>query len=259
MPDIRTAVISDIHGNADALDITLDVIKSNNVDMTIVLGDLLTYGCQPCEVIDKLIQFQINNDCIFIKGNHDQFYFSKHNGQVNSNYEIPSFIQESIDWTADQIKNTDLASIFTWHDNFKIEKVYFAHANPYDYGDWSYVDKIEQCITAAETLRSKGYGVGVFGHVHRNKALAIDKSGNARFTGNCASSTSYKETFILNPGTVGQPRGEGCSFMFLNIDQNEISYSFSGLHVDMTNSIKLINETKMSIHTKNKIASYLKG
>ncbi len=255
----RIAVISDIHGNADALEAALHLINKNKVDLTIILGDILTYGCQPCVVLDKLVRFHEKNDCIFIKGNHDQFYFDKEHDFVDANYEIPDFISESIDWTAKQIKNADLGSIFPWCENYKIENIYFAHANPYDYGDWRYVDKPEQCLAAADVLKSKGYEVGVFGHVHRKKAVAINALGDVRLVGTCSRPSSSNEIFIFNPGSVGQARGEGFSFMFLNIAHNEVSYNFSDLNFDLTNSIKLINETTMSTHTKNKIISYFKG
>ena len=56
MSDIKVAVISDIHGNADALEYALDEIKLLVPDVTIILGDILTYGCEPLEVLDVLNQ-----------------------------------------------------------------------------------------------------------------------------------------------------------------------------------------------------------
>jgi len=44
---MKIAVISDIHSNADALKLSIDSLKSKNIDLTIFLGDLLSYGCQP--------------------------------------------------------------------------------------------------------------------------------------------------------------------------------------------------------------------
>ena len=72
---IKIAVISDIHSNADSLGIVLKKLKNEKIDITIILGDILTYGCQPLEVLSMLDKYRSENEVIFIKGNHDQFYF----------------------------------------------------------------------------------------------------------------------------------------------------------------------------------------
>ena len=96
MSDIKVAVISDIHGNADALEYALDEIKLLVPDVTIILGDILTYGCEPLEVLDVLNTYKESNHCIFIKGNHDQFYFDLESGKKSFAYSIPEFVSESI-------------------------------------------------------------------------------------------------------------------------------------------------------------------
>ena len=259
MVNLRLAILSDIHGNADALDAALCMIKKKGVDFTIVLGDLLTYGCQPRDVLYKLVQFCGKNDCVFIKGNHDQFYFDMCASGIGDHYDMPDFIRESIEWTASQIVSNELIKMFSWCDSYAIGNVYFAHANPYGYGDWQYVDKTGQCIDAAESLRSRGYVLGVFGHLHRKKAISIDRARNVSLLETGKLPTNSDKIFILNPGSVGQPRGEGFSFMFVNIEANKISYDFSDLNFDVNNSIRLINASVMSDQTKNKIISYLRS
>ena len=115
MSDIKVAVISDIHGNADALKSVLDKIKLLVPDITIILGDLLTYGCEPLDVLDVLNTYKESNQCVFIKGNHDQFYFDLESGKKSFEYSIPEFVSESIFWTVNElngIKFTLLGTVF---------------------------------------------------------------------------------------------------------------------------------------------------
>ena len=64
---MRTAVISDIHANLEALLVVLDHIKSNNVDRIICLGDILGYGPNPVECVDLIAE-----RCEWsLMGNHD--------------------------------------------------------------------------------------------------------------------------------------------------------------------------------------------
>src|ERR1043166_4148839 len=51
-PPLPTAIISDVHGNLEALDAVLADIKSRGIDRTICLGDIIGYGPNPVECVD---------------------------------------------------------------------------------------------------------------------------------------------------------------------------------------------------------------
>jgi len=64
---VRTAVISDIHANLEALQAVLDHIDAQNVDRIICLGDILGYGPSPVECVDLVAE-----RCEWsLMGNHD--------------------------------------------------------------------------------------------------------------------------------------------------------------------------------------------
>ncbi|MEE8155957.1 MAG: metallophosphoesterase family protein, partial [Phycisphaerales bacterium] len=64
---MRTAVISDIHANLEALRAVLDHIDAQNVDRIICLGDILGYGPSPVECVDLVAE-----RCEWsLMGNHD--------------------------------------------------------------------------------------------------------------------------------------------------------------------------------------------
>jgi len=58
---MRIAVISDIHGNLEALVRCLDDIERSGVDQIVSLGDVIGYGPQPEEVLVLLEKFRIPN------------------------------------------------------------------------------------------------------------------------------------------------------------------------------------------------------
>lgn len=73
--DTRTFVIGDIHGGYKAL---LQVLERANVtkeDKLIFLGDYVDGWSQSYEVIEKLLELNSTNECIFIRGNHDQWLY----------------------------------------------------------------------------------------------------------------------------------------------------------------------------------------
>ena len=64
---MKRAVISDIHGNLEALSAVLDDIQQQGVSEVFCLGDIIGYGPNPRQCLDQVLKFAV---CIL--GNHDQ-------------------------------------------------------------------------------------------------------------------------------------------------------------------------------------------
>jgi predicted phosphodiesterase len=255
----KIAVISDVHANADALTVVLEELKNKSVDMTIFLGDILTYGCQPLEVVRILKEYESKCSTIFIKGNHDQFYFDLQSSIKKLSYKLPKFVGESVNWTLKKISPLLLKDIFTWHDSYRIGDVYFSHANPFEYGDWSYIEKPEYLYKSFQELRKKNVFSGVFGHSHRQ--LFIGSKENTLYEMDKYSSVDNADNIdqlIINTGSVGQPRGKGLGYVFLEIKNDKLfKASFKKIKINLENSINLIQQTKFSQETKKKLIDYL--
>ena len=65
---MRRAVISDIHGNLEALEVVLNDIKAQGISEIYCLGDIIGYGPNPRECIDRVME----NCTVTLLGNHDQ-------------------------------------------------------------------------------------------------------------------------------------------------------------------------------------------
>ena len=64
---MRTAILSDIHGNFEALEAVLAECRAVDIDDFICLGDVVGYGANPNECVERV---QGLTDCV-IGGNHD--------------------------------------------------------------------------------------------------------------------------------------------------------------------------------------------
>lgn len=69
---MRTLVIGDIHGGLHALHQIMERADVTTKDTLIFLGDYVDGWSQSPQVIDFLIELNITNNCIFIRGNHDE-------------------------------------------------------------------------------------------------------------------------------------------------------------------------------------------
>ncbi|MBM83051.1 MAG: phosphoesterase, partial [Planctomycetaceae bacterium] len=92
------ALISDIHGNLEALESVLADIAEQGIDEIYCLGDIVGYGPDPCECIDKVMCCQV---CLL--GNHDQ-------GALFDPEGFNAGAEKAIFWTRKMIESGDSAA-----------------------------------------------------------------------------------------------------------------------------------------------------
>jgi putative phosphoesterase len=98
---MRIAFISDIHGNFTALQAVLADINSQNVDQIVCLGDTVTLGPQPKEVLNKLKEL----NCVLIQGNHDAALLDPEEAEE---FEITEHLIPDLYWCRDRLTQEDL-------------------------------------------------------------------------------------------------------------------------------------------------------
>lgn len=101
---MRIAIISDIHGNLTALQAVLADIKLQKVDDIICLGDIVTLGPQPKEVLNTLKEL----NCVIIKGNHDAAVVDP---EMAEEYEITEYLIPDLYWCRERLTMEDLKLI----------------------------------------------------------------------------------------------------------------------------------------------------
>ena len=92
---MRRALISDIHGNLEALEVVLDDIKAQGITEIICLGDIIGYGPNPRECIDLVME----RCAVSLLGNHDQGALYDPDG-----FNVPA--ERAIFWTREQLEST---------------------------------------------------------------------------------------------------------------------------------------------------------
>jgi predicted phosphodiesterase len=182
---MRTAVISDIHSNLEALSRVLDRIDQLGVDRIVCLGDIVGYGPRPNECIDL-----VRKRCAsVIKGNHDA-------GAVGElpleHFNVNG--RSAIRWTRDQLspQNADFLRGLTLLR--VLDDMTLTHATPTDPESWDYVvsrPAIRKCFNHFTT------SICFIGHTHTPLIAGEDGKINAFKAG---------MRYLINPGSVGQPR-----------------------------------------------------
>lgn len=99
---MRTAIISDIHGNCLALNTVLDRLEPEGIDRLVCLGDTIADGPQPREVLARLRSL----GCPVVRGNMDDWMLAPHQPEA-SGPDRPK-IGDIQHWGADQLQSEDI-------------------------------------------------------------------------------------------------------------------------------------------------------
>ena len=95
---MKIAVISDIHGNLNALEAVMDDIKQEGCERVFVLGDYAMAGPEPSLVVDWFLKKQFEPDFKMIQGNTDAMI-------VNFSESLYNDLKEKAPIMAEALKN----------------------------------------------------------------------------------------------------------------------------------------------------------
>ncbi|MEI6291639.1 MAG: metallophosphoesterase family protein [Chloroflexota bacterium] len=192
---MRVLVISDIHANIAALDAVLS--DAGDVDATWCLGDIVGYGPDPNQVIERLKGIS-NFTCIL--GNHDVAVL----GQMDSAV-FNTEARKSLLWQKQNVSADNLAYLETLPKECLIrENVTMAHGSPRD-PVWEY---ILNTLSARLNFDSFSTPYCFVGHTHLQTLfhLEIERDLVSQYETRHGSHMQLKPRAIINPGSVGQPR-----------------------------------------------------
>ena len=204
------AVITDIHANLPALEAVLGKIDSRKVDQIWCLGDVVGYGADP----DRCADLARERCDVCLVGNHDL--------AVLGGLDIASFSEaaaDAVEWTREHISEATLEFLGELEPEARPEGVGLFHASPRD-PIWEYVLSIEQ---AQANLELQPDPISLIGHSHVSLFFARPENGGAAdIRGGQAGDGDSLEVgdgrWLLNPGSVGQPRDGDPRAAWLELD-----------------------------------------
>ena len=204
---MRIAAISDVHANLPALEAVLEATEAAGVEETWCLGDVVGYGVEPDACAD-LVRERCDT-CLV--GNHDL--------AVLGALDIASFSEAAavaVEWTRENVRESTLEFLRGLEPEGERGGLGLFHASPRD-PVWEYVLSGEQ---ASAGMDSHPLRVGLIGHSH--VALFFTRSDNGEPRGAQASDGALLDlsrgTWLVNPGSVGQPRDGDPRAAWLEID-----------------------------------------
>lgn len=217
---MKRAIVSDIHGNLEALEAVLANIANESVDSIYCLGDIVGYGPNPRECIDRVISFDQS-----ILGNHDQ-------GALYDPEGFSSGAERAIFWTRDQLEmpNGDSEQMAKrWQ--FLSELPRTVREGPFTFVHGSVRNPLSEYVFPEDTHNPKKLErlfamierYAFQGHTHvpgvfteDGRFLSPNEIGGKYSLGN--------SKLMINVGSVGQPRDGDPRACYLLLTENAIEY-----------------------------------
>ena len=223
---MRIAAISDIHANLPALEAVLAATDEAAVDEIWCLGDVIGYGAEPDECADL-----VRERCaLCLVGNHDL--------AVLGVLDIAAFSEAAaaaVAWTSENVAERTLAMLRDLEPAGEREGIALFHASPRD-AIWEYVLSAEQADACLDVLPAR---IGLIGHSHVSlyfvRPTAEEQGEEIR--GAQASDDTLLDLdagqWLINPGSVGQPRDGDPRAAWLELDTDEQTARFHRVRYDV--------------------------
>ena len=226
---MRVAVLSDIHANIEAFQAVVKDFE-NQADRILNLGDIVGYNASPNECI-KLAR-DIGMDSIF--GNHDQ---AACNLAFADNFNL--FARNAILWTRKILTHENIQFLNDLEKNHHLSWGLACHGSPDDTS--SYIALPFQARATLKRMKKGIWGqinVCLFGHTHKRKVWRMDVRGKV-------APLNGDERYLLNPGSVGQPRNGDPRSSYFIFDTETNTVSFKLVKYNVASTIKKITKANL--------------
>lgn len=190
---MRWGIFGDIHGNLEALEAVLTALKAEHIDKYLCLGDIVGYGADPTRCIAEIKALGPTT----IAGNHDWAsvelfdigYFNPH-------------AKQAVLWTRQNLSDQDKQFLKSLELVYQEKELTLVHGNLQNPERFEYIFDIS---SARESFNLLGTKICFIGHSHK-PAIFIKQDKNYTYTFQNNLKIEAAQSYIVNAGSVGQPR-----------------------------------------------------
>lgn len=214
---MKIAIISDLHSNIEALQACLGKARAQKVTHYVCLGDIIGYGPDPSATLEQVRNLP---NVVVIRGNHEEALFTSYYKGLRQH------IQQTIDWTKSQLSEEQLQYLQALPYQANVAGMTMVHASADQPAKWSYLyntDLAEKCMQASGTRLT------FVGHTHQPQIYFETPSKEIKCLTpqpEVAIPVYQHGRYVINVGSVGQPRDDisAASFAVYDTEQRELCF-----------------------------------
>jgi diadenosine tetraphosphatase ApaH/serine/threonine PP2A family protein phosphatase len=229
---MRIALMSDIHGNREALAACLDHAAQNGVGRYVFLGDYAGYGADPGWVIDTVMD-QVAGGAVALLGNHDA-------AVLTDGRRMNDAAAAAIDWTRTQLDNRQRTFLAGLPLTIEQDERLYVHASAFEPPEWHYVTDL---YTAAKSLMATSAHATFCGHTHVPALFHMSMTGKfASFdpVARVEIPLTPQRRWLAVIGSVGQPRDHDPAACYAVLDDERDVLTYVRVPYDIDSAARKI-------------------
>jgi len=215
---VRYAVLSDIHANLEALQAALNAVDSAGVDGIWSLGDLVGYNADP----DACIRLIRERGIPTLMGNHDAVACG-----LSDAVDFNPIARAAAIWTRDALTLEQRDFLLEQPEQrspaegVRLVHGSLLHRDHYLLSRYDILENVFRMRAEKPEIR-----ILLFGHTHNQVAFSCDADGNISQMTSPGFSLHDDRVYLINPGSVGQPRDQDprCSFLLLDLEGRTVEF-----------------------------------
>jgi diadenosine tetraphosphatase ApaH/serine/threonine PP2A family protein phosphatase len=196
---MRYLVLTDIHANLEALEACLAHAADRGYGQTLVLGDLVGYGADPNAVVERV---QALKPLAIVRGNHDKVACG-----IDQADGFNAVARHAARWTLEQLTPDYREWLAALPEGpHEVDDVLeICHGSPFDEDAYIFDE-----LDAVRALKTASRPVCLFGHTHYPVSFELSQDSfetiGPPFSAETALDLKTTSRYLINPGSVGQPR-----------------------------------------------------
>jgi len=213
---MKVAIIADIHSNLEALEAVLKHIKLQRIKTILVAGDIVGYGANPNEVLQRLRE----EKAVMIAGDHDKYVLT-----LEDLRWFNEFAQQALIYTNRVLTKENKTFLKSLKETYEVtidgRKIFMVHGSPNDHlKEYVYARTPDTNLMAM--LNKVKADILIMGHTHQPFVR--------RITGR----------LVVNPGSVGQPRDFSSDSEYCILDPQYMQATIQRVKYDIDTASKKI-------------------
>lgn len=244
---MRTAILTDLHANREALEAVLEHAERQRIDRCALLGDFVGYGADPGWVVDQ-VRALVAAGGVAVQGNHDRATVQ---GASPDMRPEPRLV---IDWTREQLDAGQLAFLAALPLQVEQGQALFVHANAWAPGDWGYVLSRVDAVRSLHATRAR---LTCVGHVHEPRLYHLSRVGRAGdFVPTPGEPVPLlpQRRWLVIPGAVGQPRDGDPAAGYAVFDDAECTMTWWRVPYDHETAARKIRAAGLPLALADRLA-----
>lgn len=229
---MRYAIFSDVHGNLEALTSVLDYYQNEKIDKFIFNGDIVGYGANPCECLRLLKDL----NPIVVAGNHDWGAIDN----LSLDY-FNEYAKEALTWTKERLSIEDNRYLKSFELIYQENNFICVHSSLQNPEEFNYLFGISDAYANFFLLKKQLLFIG---HTHRVEAYRCSE-GKVSCSLESPLKIKPKEKYIINTGSVGQPRDRDSRASLCIYDSDENIVIFKRLEYNIKKAADKILAQKL--------------